>query len=483
MMTASDLKNKNKKHKRASPKSAHPVNKQSWLERLPVELLEQIFLHSLETNMALASPFLCRALSKESIYRVLILFAFFEDDKQHPVEEKHFAPAAYRVLGTEERSRLQEGVLNSRWCTLARVRHCLPTLTRLLAVQEWYRYRERECKQQEDLVSQDGHDQQQQRVSKVPPLDDVSAVNRFFDIDSSVPAIYQYQVEEFLGIAYTHRDISYACYLPNRLVNPVSWHNSTNPNSDNAQPLEFLRLLYNVLGCHLIIDISSLRCGTEFVVRERHYDVLCSVDVPSVCRGIETAVRERNHDALDLLLNIYYLLKNNNTGGQGASTLGQLPIEIIHGATRQGKDSEWILNLLARYTARDGITVPKDDKVLTKWALEQSKAGCRFATWLLEVLGAERADMWALWVEKPEVSYRQAEYPLLHHSSRFSKPSGACLLSEGMCTEITLEKSAMRIHIDHDPLRRIHLTTHFRPQIPSIGVADVCMSCTEKEAS
>ncbi|KAF7505758.1 hypothetical protein GJ744_000429 [Endocarpon pusillum] len=403
MMTASALKIK--KHKRASPKSAHPVNKQSWLERLPVELLEQIFLHSLATNMALASPSLCKALSKESIYRVLILFAFFEDDERHPVEEKHFAPATYRVLGAEERLRLQKGVLNSRWCTLARVRHCLPTLTRLLIQQEWHRHRERECKQQQDLVSQDGHDQQRQRVSMVPPLDDEDAVNRFINVDDSVHAIYQ-SVEAFLAMGHFYRYISYVDYLPNRLVNPVSWHNSTEPNSDNAQPLDFLKLLYSVLGSNFLVDAVSLRCSIEPVIRERNHDAGCSVDVPSLCRGIDTAVRERNHDALDLLLEIYHSFNDNNTDDQGVSTLNHLPVGIIHRATRQGDDSEWILRLLARYSELDGtITLPRDDKVLTKWALAQSKAGSQFATWLLEVLGAEGADMDALWLVKPGISY------------------------------------------------------------------------------
>ncbi|ERF73810.1 hypothetical protein EPUS_05514 [Endocarpon pusillum Z07020] len=356
--------------------------------------------------MALASPFLCRVLSKESIYRVMILFAFFEDDEQHPVEEKHFAPAAYRVLGAEERLRLQKGVLNSRWCTLARVGHCLPTLTRLLIVQEWHRHRERECKQQEDLVSQDGHDQQRPRVPMCPPLDDESAGSRFANIDDSVRVIYQFQVNAFPAKGHLYSNISYVDYLPNRLVNPVSWHNSTEPNSDNAQPLAFLRLLYSVLGSNFLVDAFSLYCGIEPAIRERNHDAGCSVDVPSLCRGIETAVRERNHDALDLLLEICYSFNDNNTDDQGARALDQLPVGIIHRATRQGDDSEWILHLLFRYSELDGtITVPKDDKVLTKWALEQSKAGSQFAMWLLEVLGAEGADMHALWVVKPGISY------------------------------------------------------------------------------
>ena len=53
----------------------------STIESLPVELIEKIFLHSLNVNLALASPYLASALSSERIYRLLILLAFWEDSK------------------------------------------------------------------------------------------------------------------------------------------------------------------------------------------------------------------------------------------------------------------------------------------------------------------------------------------------------------------------------------------------------------------
>lgn len=376
MMTASELKNK--KRRRTSPKSAHPVNKQSWLERLPAELLEQIFFHSLEPNMALASPLLYRALSKESIYRVLILYALFRDDEEHPVEEKNFAPAEYRVLGADERLRLQKRVLNSRWCTLARLRHCLPTLTRLVIVQEWHRYREMECKQQENTMSQDGHNQQQERVS-ILPLDDVSAVHIFFGVDDPVRALDQLKDQVSRTKDLNYRRILKVDYIPNRLIDPISWHNSTNPQNDNVQPVEFLTLFYHGLSKGWLDNVSD------------------SVDIAAIHRGIETAVRERSRDALDLLLEIYedldYVLD--------ANAPIQLPVEVLHQATRQGKDSEWILDTLVQYMKLERIiAVPEDDKVLTKWALEQSEAGSRFGMWLLEFLRVSKRDRLVLWRAK-----------------------------------------------------------------------------------
>ncbi len=368
MMTASDLKNK--KERRTVPKSDHPVpvNKKSWLETLPVELLEHIFLHSLEPNMALASPFLCRTLSKESIYRVLILFAFFADDGEHPVVEKYFAPAVYRALYSGEQLRLQKRVLDSRWCTFARFERCLPALKRLSTVQKWYSSRKSECDAQRNLSFQDVHDQQQkQRVSRLPPLDDVSPVHSTLDhVEHRVSPVYRH---ELLGILYV-------AYLPDRLLNPVSWQDTTSHPDGNVRALEFLTLLYGAL------------MGVWF-------DIEDPIDIATLYRGIETAIRERNRDALDLLLEIY----ENHKSSQCGSVVNQLPMEVMHQATRQGEDSVWILDTLLGFNIP---TMPKDDKVLTKWALEQSEAGSRFATWLLELLrGASERDRWAVWRAKP----------------------------------------------------------------------------------
>ena len=161
MKTSSELKTP-KKQKMASPTSTtSPTKSQSWLERLPVELIEQIFLEALEVNMAKASPYLGRDPAKESIYRMLILFAFFDDDGQGPTETKHFRPAVYRVLSLEEKLRLQKGILVTRWCTFGRIKQQLPVLARLRIVKEepYARDREDEVKRalalQQQLQQQD----------------------------------------------------------------------------------------------------------------------------------------------------------------------------------------------------------------------------------------------------------------------------------------------------------------------------------------
>ena len=55
------------------------TTKLSILESLPVELIEKIFLYSLNVNLPRASVALTSALSSERIYRALILLAFWDD--------------------------------------------------------------------------------------------------------------------------------------------------------------------------------------------------------------------------------------------------------------------------------------------------------------------------------------------------------------------------------------------------------------------
>lgn len=383
MMAASELRSK--KSRTTPARTGFQPKTQPWLERLPVELLEQIFLHSLEINMVHALPFLGKRLSKESIYRTLILFAFFEDDRQYPVEQKYFGPATYRVLSSEEQSRLQKGVLESRWCTLSRIRQCLPTLMRLVIVQEWHKERKRERKEQEALAAQDEDHQQRQRPSLLPPLDEIPAVLSYYTADNAKPSPAHCDHEAALVCQHFHRGILNVESLPRRVINPVSWDISTDTNDDIAQPVELLILLWNGHGS------SGLNIAPP------------AADLATLLLGIETAIRERNREALDLLLQIHDETTLCDKIRREKNPISHLPRKILHLATRQGEDSDWILDLLIRY--RKGysvIVVPKDDSVLTKWALQQSKAGSRFAVWLLEVLGCSADDMEPLWRVKSD---------------------------------------------------------------------------------
>lgn len=79
----------------------------STLETLPVELLEKIFLYSLNVNLPRVLPNLATSLSSERVYRLLILLAFWDNDydrvkEYHPCSDDIFGSDATRYgdLGT-----------------------------------------------------------------------------------------------------------------------------------------------------------------------------------------------------------------------------------------------------------------------------------------------------------------------------------------------------------------------------------------------
>ncbi|GLI80820.1 hypothetical protein PoHVEF18_009179 [Penicillium ochrochloron] len=100
----------------------------SRLESLPVEILQLIFLHSLEINLPRASPHLARALSNPLLYTWLIRLVF---SSTNPGSREGFftpdflpPPLDFWALEWEERQRLQSSILACRWCTLPLMRRC-----------------------------------------------------------------------------------------------------------------------------------------------------------------------------------------------------------------------------------------------------------------------------------------------------------------------------------------------------------------------
>ena len=362
MKTASELEAA-KKPRIAPPLNAVPaVRIHSRLERLPAELIEQIFFHALEVNMAKASPFLMKTLSKESIYRTLILFAFFDDDEMYPVETKHFAPATYRVLSLEQKLQLQKGVLECPWCTLPRIKQCFPTFRRLAIFHSWHKERQIANEKVDTPVDSQQNVMQQQSLqpSRFPSFIEfyktVNAHHCTCDFTTCIPC--------FSSCTFSVR------YLPHRLLRPVSWHDS---NSDNDK----VRLLGLLLETFIFTEPPSN----------------LTPDMSAVVCGLETAIRERHREALGLLLEIQSLSSDGTWQQQGeegsivhtASINPEQMLSLLHLATKQGEESLWILEMLVDDDRR--TLVPKDDRVLMKWAIarfEEAPNEYGFAKWYLE---------------------------------------------------------------------------------------------------
>ncbi|PYI22662.1 hypothetical protein BO99DRAFT_479546 [Aspergillus violaceofuscus CBS 115571] len=105
-----------------------PATAGSRLESLPVEIIQEIFLHSLEVNLPRASPRLAEALSTPALYTWLIRLAFSSTNAS---ADPHFftedflpRPLDFFALSPVERRDLQTTLLACRWCTLPLIRQC-----------------------------------------------------------------------------------------------------------------------------------------------------------------------------------------------------------------------------------------------------------------------------------------------------------------------------------------------------------------------
>ncbi|OJD21194.1 hypothetical protein ACJ73_07467 [Blastomyces percursus] len=103
------------------------------LEALPAELIEKIFLDSLEPNLARASPHFGAILSRKRIYKILTFLAFFNDHEppELPPDDNFTSfisnilrPLKYVPLDVDTQKSLQHDVLGCRWFTLPLLEEC-----------------------------------------------------------------------------------------------------------------------------------------------------------------------------------------------------------------------------------------------------------------------------------------------------------------------------------------------------------------------
>jgi hypothetical protein len=340
----------------------------SALERLPVELIQQIFLHSLELNLPRSSISLARSLSKESIYTSLILLAFFDDDGKHPVNESLFKPAQYRQLDLAEKLRLQTSILDSRWCTFQRLQSNLPALSRLVMAQAWHEERERELLIDVTRPELPPISPTLQAVASLPALSDVHAVEHHFlarspgslsddlgeakESSSYMPSIRTWTSSKSKdGQAYKTfggmRKILNTHYIPPKLLQGSPW---------TSERIAFLKLIW-----------PSWRIPqTDFVLK---------VSLVAFFGGMASAITECNTEALSFLLDLHFDAFLNEAPHTIVTDSGQvrsavsfsqpIPLELFHLATKQQEHSTELIGLLCS----KGIYTFRDDAILTKWAL------------------------------------------------------------------------------------------------------------------
>lgn len=364
---------------------SRPTHGASELERLPVELIQQIFLHSLELNLPRASATLARCLSKESIYSSLILLAFFDDDGQRPVVEKLFAPGQYRELDLAEKLRLQTSVLNSRWCTLHRLRQNMPALSNLAIVQAWYEEHNRELQRDKSTpeLPPITPSPALQAIASLPSLADLGAAEQHFMARSSaspvdgdgeiskastyLPRLRTWTSKSKAGQIYKTIDGTRGIFnvrcIPGRLLRGSPWM---------PEKVAFLKFI---------------RQGWRFLQK----DFVLKISPTAMFDGMASAIAECNTEALSVLLELHFATFQDETSPSSVTASGRLPcsisfshplpLELFHLATRQRRSAELMSLLL-----REGIGSIHDDAILTKWALEVRSDDNKVAKWLLKYM-------------------------------------------------------------------------------------------------
>ncbi|KAK5233265.1 hypothetical protein LTR47_005762 [Exophiala xenobiotica] len=403
----------------------------STFESLPVEIIQQIFFHSFEVNMPRASPYLAHALANPSIYNALILFAYFDSDEESPVETRHFLPAEYRHVNLGEKIRLQQGILNCRWCTLARLKSCMPTLSRLQMVQAWHREHNTEEELQlepEALSSTLDYSSRHGLSPMLPELDD--------DVGMET---------HFLAKSFSGDDLSAPSAPPRgsgllsgerRSVDPVGpvGDAGTFPRiivwafiTIAGQPQKILDEGVSIMAVYVIPDhvlavpawteerltlVQLLRQGLRFLRREN----VLVISVQALFKGMATAIHEGNEAALLVLLELHYAMRKIDQGepeADGGTTLKTrtmvgpfahpLPLQLFHLACARPKHLHPGPNLTARLLSlliREGLdTIPFDDPYITHWAIHASESSpssqiVQLARWLLrDMAGSTMYDL------------------------------------------------------------------------------------------
>ena len=356
------------------------------LEKLPVELIQQIFFYALEVNLPRASLHLQQVLSNEAIFDALIVFAYFDDDGINPVEKKHFLPAQYRLLSLEEKVRLQQSIFTCRWCTYARIESCLPALTRAAIVQAWHaeHAQDESCGINDALSSPlivaNGSTRE---LAPLPGLDEHEKLDEHFLAHISLRELGSSESRRWPNSTRCPRIVTWSSALDEHAVVHKSTDRTVSVFAARHIPSWLLRR--TPWTADQVSLLQLLRQGYTFIEN----DHVMSISAPAVFEGMRNAIREGHLIALKTLLDMhnvffrsgavtFYSMMNTQY-----TPLSQhpLPLDLFHLAVRQHNKATDVLLLLLRA----GIdSVSKDDNIITSWAVHESRLQNELATWLLQ---------------------------------------------------------------------------------------------------
>ena len=386
----------------------------STLESLPVELIQHIFFLAFEVNMPRASRYLAQVLSKPSIYSALVLFAYFDDDQESPVDTSQFRPAEYRHISLSEQIGLQNGILSCKWCTLDHLKSCMPALSRLQMVQAWHREHKAETKLNipPGMAVPQVPNELLRPVATLPRLDDAKGMEKHFLAKFEPPSDGELGITTPGNVPGLNESRQGQPLLGptgdgNYLPRIMQWSSSADETGQLHKTVHQGRSILavrtipdRILSGSLWTDekialLHLLRQGMRFLTKDR----IVQIGVRPLFEGMGDAIRESNEKALLALLELHYALfkvryldhpQAFGIAMQKGRLVGpfshDLPLELFHLACSQPSPSAGRMLSLLLSEGLDSI--PSDDEVLTRWATytlkhASSSEETDLAKWLL----------------------------------------------------------------------------------------------------
>lgn len=342
------------------------------LEALPVEIIEQIFLKSLNLNFPRASRVLAAALSREHIYRLLIILAFWDDA---PVEnpgsvaiERVFAPLEYVPLELEERIALQKQIWHCRWLNLKRVKEQLPTIMLLTIHRQWINARmtmdpDQRAKLEHFMARKD--DTLRTVHGRGRPLNTLKEHPMMRALaEAEGPQDFEMYLIPNILVAILPRTTEMLIATPTLQIPAFPSHllrgRSTGFTKEDVLFLEMLRICsYNYK------PDSGMTMPTA----------TATVDRVALNEGVANAIRTQNLDALTTLLKIDEFIFRFDRSSFASTTFYTIPEEHFVNVTKYGRDNPArniaFMHALIRASAE---SFPHTSSEISSWIIDMAEA-------------------------------------------------------------------------------------------------------------
>lgn len=355
----------------------------SRLESLPAELIEHIFLECLEFNLPRASPYLSVLLSREGLYRALILYALWNDPgPDDAVEDSPSARAVSRILrpirytpiSARDRYSLQTAIWSCRWCTLDRVKRYLRDFA-MLSLNRW------RCGRDEHA---DGL-----RI-KSSDLDMIAEGLGKHTVRFRTPERF---VDGYEAVQWSIGPEEFSLVMRSA---PRILHGRDSHGEAKSRPIVVVSIpdkliVGNPWTAEKVAFLALLRGWASYVCWQKDdgggvlWEPFSREKLQS---GIHAAIVEHNPLALRWLLEMgsSYTMSRHFPDDIASSCqeLGERQLLPQHylTAVRRSEDPT-IFKLLIRADPR---TIPRDDPEVTAWAMRIEERGDRFGRYLLDVM-------------------------------------------------------------------------------------------------